>query len=354
MTGPTAIAMAKTGEIRVGISGWTYKPWRGMFYPAALRQKDELAFAAGKFRTIEINGTFYGLQRPESFARWRDDTPEDFVFSVKAPRFITHIRGLRDVEAPIANFMASGLLALGPKLGPVLWQFPPRMTFNAALFEPFLALLPHDTTAAAALAQKHDARMDGRDFIEIGGARKVQHAVEIRHESFAVPEFTRLARRYGVAVVCADSLEWPRILEVTADFVYCRLHGSGQLYASGYDAKALGFWARHAQRWADSHDVFIYFDNDMKVKAPENALALARRLGISRGGEKMAKESKAQERTIEPVMHEAKEGELTTGSGKKVKSRKQAVAIALREAGASIQDTPAKNQRNLGHSKENE
>jgi uncharacterized protein YecE (DUF72 family) len=274
--------MAKTGAIRVGISGWTYKPWRGAFYPPDLRQKDELAYAAGQFRTIEINGTFYGLQRPESFARWRDETPEDFVFSVKAPRFITHIRGLRDVEAPVANFLASGLLALGPKLGPVLWQFPPRMKFDPALFEPFLALLPHDAVAVAALAKTHDARLNGRDFTESGEVRKVRHAVEIRHESFAVPEFTRLLRRYGVAVVCADSVEWPLLMDVTADFVYCRLHGSEQLYVSGYDANGLKFWARHARRWADGGDVFVYFDNDMKLRAPENALALARRLGIGK------------------------------------------------------------------------
>jgi uncharacterized protein YecE (DUF72 family) len=287
----------KTGDIRVGISGWTYKPWRGVFFPEGLRQKDELGFAARQFRTIEINGTFYRLQKPASFARWRDETPADFVFSVKAPRFITHVRRLRDVRAPVANFFASGLLRLGPKLGPVLWQFPPNFRFDAELFEAFLAMLPHETGAAVALAKKHDARMAGRDWVKADGERAVRHAVEVRSESFRDLAFVELLRKYRVALVCADTVKWPRLMDVTAEFCYLRLHGAEELYASGYDEAGLNFWRLHIAAWAAGRepagaervgkaagksaprDVFVYFDNDLKVKAPRDAAALATRLG---------------------------------------------------------------------------
>lgn len=281
------------GVIRIGISGWTYKPWRGVFYPEGLRQKDEMGYAAAQFRSIEINGTFYGLQKPKSFITWRDGTPSNFVFSVKAPRYITHILRLREPEPAIANFLASGLLALGEKLGPILWQFPPSLKFDAELFETFLALLPHDTESAVARAKRHEPRLDGRDFCETDAKRSLRHAVEIRHESFRDPEFIRLLRRHHVALVCADTVEWPRLMDLTADFIYCRLHGSEQLYASGYDAKAIRRWAKRVRAWADGsepadaervlgparprksgRDVFLYFDNDMKVRAPEDAKAL--------------------------------------------------------------------------------
>jgi uncharacterized protein YecE (DUF72 family) len=287
----------KQAEIRIGISGWTYPPWRGVFYPKGLKQKDELPFAARKFRTIEINGTFYGLQRPKSFDSWRDMTPEGFMFSVKAPRFITHIQRLRGVEVSVANFLASGLLRLGPKLGPILWQFPPSLKFDPEIFETFLALLPHDTEHAASLARKHDARVNGRDWCETDHKRKLRHAVEIRHESFRDKNFIALLRRYKTALVCADTVEWPRLMDLTADFIYCRLHGSEQLYASGYDSAALDDWARRLRHWSQGdepedaeraggparprktgREVFLYFDNDMKVKAPANAAALVQRL----------------------------------------------------------------------------
>ncbi|TAK50174.1 MAG: DUF72 domain-containing protein [Xanthobacteraceae bacterium] len=288
--------MTKRGTIRIGISGWTYAPWRGVFYPAKLPHRSELAYAAGHFRAIEINGTFYGLQRPESFARWKDETPDDFVFAVKAPRYITHIRRLKDVEAPVANFLASGLLRLGPKLGPILWQFPPRMMFDHALFDAFLALLPHDTKEAVALARRHDAWLNERDWLESEVEQPCRHAVEIRNDSFCVPEFIALLRRHDVALVCADTVEWPRLMDLTSNFVYCRLHGSGQLYVSGYDDKALDRWAARVRAWADGgepddadrvlepttkrtgRDVFVFFDNDVKVHAPANAAALAERL----------------------------------------------------------------------------
>jgi uncharacterized protein YecE (DUF72 family) len=288
----------KRGEIRVGISGWTYPPWRGVFFPEGVRQKDELAYAARRFRTIEVNGTFYGLQKPESFARWRAETPADFVFSVKAPRFITHVRRLRNVAAPVANFFASGLLKLGPKLGPVLWQFPESFRFDAALFEEFLAMLPHETGEAVALAKRHDAWMVGRAWAKSDFEGPVRHAVEVRGESFRDMAFVDLLRPYRVALVCADAVKWPRLMDVTADFCYLRLHGATALYANGYDDAGLDFWRSNVAAWAAGRepvkaervgkavgraaprDVFVYFDNDLKVKAPRDAAALAKRLGV--------------------------------------------------------------------------
>jgi uncharacterized protein YecE (DUF72 family) len=288
-----ASAMARFGRVRIGISGWTYAPWRGKFYPAKLAHKRELAYASGIFDSIEINGTFYGLQRPESFARWAEETPEDFVFAVKGSRYITHMRRLIEVETPLANFFASGLLRLGPKLGPILWQFPPNFRFEAARFERFFKLLPHDTEAAAHLARRHDKRLEGRAWLETDAPRPLRHAVEIRHASFVAPEFIELLRAYDVALVCADTVEWPRLMDVTADFVYCRLHGSEVLYASGYDETSLGRWAVRVRAWAAGRaprdaervikrsapdkrprDVYVYFDNDMKVRAPADALRL--------------------------------------------------------------------------------
>ena len=232
----------------MGISGWTYPPWRGRFYPKGLRQKDELAYAAGKFRSIEVNGTFYGLQKPQSFQAWAAQVPEDFVFAVKAPRFITHIRRLRDVGTPVANFLASGVLALGARLGPILWQLPPTLKFEAAAIEAFLALLPHDTQAGAAMARRHDARLEGRAWTRTDAQRPLRHAMEVRHDSFRDAAFIDLLRRYGVALVCADTPQWPRLGDVTADFIYARLHGSDQLYASGYTDAAIGAWAARAGR----------------------------------------------------------------------------------------------------------
>ncbi len=281
------------GAIRIGISGWTYPPWRGVFYPPRWPQSKELEYASSRFRAIEINGTFYGLQRPPAFADWAARTPEDFVFSVKAPRYITHILRLRDAETPLANFLASGLLRLGPKLGPILWQFPARFIFDAERMGAFLALLPHDTEQAVVLARRHDARMQGRAWLETDAKRPLRHAVEIRHETFRDPLFIDMLRANRVALVCADTVEWPRLMDVTADFVYCRLHGSEQLYASGYDPPALDAWAARVTAWArgaepedgervsgrspsaEGRDVFVFFDNDAKVRAPADAAALA-------------------------------------------------------------------------------
>ena len=289
--------MSSNGTIRIGISGWTYKPWRGVFYPEGLPQKKELAYAAEHFRAIEINGTFYGLQRPESFGRWREETPEDFVFAIKGSRYITHMLKLRDVETPLANMLASGMLRLGPKLGPILWQFPPRLKFDEDLFDRFLSLLPSDTDQASALARRHDARLDGRDWLKSDVHQPVRHAVEIRHDSFRDPRFIRLLRKHRVALVCADTVEWPLLMDLTSDFVYCRLHGSEILYVSGYDDKALDRWAARIRAWVrgaepedaervmpptprrkSGRDVFVFFDNDAKVRAPADAQALADKL----------------------------------------------------------------------------
>src|ERR1700731_5132200 len=186
--------MSGTGTVRVGISGWTYAPWRGNFYPSGLQHADELSYASRQVETIEINGTFYGLQRPDAFARWYDETPQHFVFAVKGPRFITHIRRLREVETPLANFLASGLLALGPKLGPILWQFPPNFGFNAPLLEEFFQLLPTTTEEAAVLSRRHGERLIGRAYTETDQSRPMRHAIEIRHNSCVAPEFVALLR----------------------------------------------------------------------------------------------------------------------------------------------------------------
>lgn len=293
--------MSGRGVIRIGLSGWTYAPWRGVFYPKGLPHSQELAYAARRFPAIEINGTFYGLQRPDSFARWREATPPGFVFAVKGSRYITQMLKLKNVETPLANFFASGLLRLGPKLGPLLWQFPPRMTFDAERFEAFFALLPRDMRQASALARRHDARLDKRDWLEADVDAPLRHAVEIRHESFRDPAFIRLLRRYAIALVCADTVEWPLLMDLTADFVYCRLHGSEQLYVSGYGPKALAQWAARIEVWAEGgepgdairvlppakarapgRDVYVFFDNDAKARAPVDAAALIKRLKLDR------------------------------------------------------------------------
>lgn len=269
-------------DVRVGISGWRYPSWRGAFYPAGLPQRRELEHVARRLRTVEINGSFYSLQRPEWYRRWADQTPEDFLFAVKGGRFVTHLKRLRGVETPLANFFASGVLALGGRLGPVLWQLPPTVAFDPELVETFLALLPRDTTAAAALAARHDDRLKAPPWLEVTDRRPLRHALEVRHESFRDPAFAALARRHGVAVVVADTAgRWPMLDEPTADLVYVRLHGDAELYTSGYEGPALDRWAERVRGWAASgRDVVVYFDNDALGRAPFDAVALAERLGV--------------------------------------------------------------------------
>jgi len=290
--------------VRIGISGWRYEPWRGVYYPKGLAQHRELWYSSRQLPTIEINGTFYSLQRPECFAAWHADTPDDFVFAVKGSRFITHMKKLRDVEVPLANFFASGIFNLRGKLGPFLWQFPPNFTFNREKIEAFFEILPRDMEAALALARRRDARLKGRARLAIDANRKLRHCMEIRHESFRDPAFVRLLRKHRIGLVVADTAgKWPLLEDVTSDFVYVRLHGDEELYASGYSDAALDMWAARIKAWSEGteppdarracpglaaraaargRDVYVYFDNDMKVHAPFDAKSLMMKLGLVR------------------------------------------------------------------------
>ncbi|MBK4989412.1 DUF72 domain-containing protein [Pseudomonas sp. S36] len=287
-------------DVRIGISGWRYGPWRKDFYPQGLRQDDELAFASRAVNTIEINGSFYSLQTPERYLGWAQATPDDFVFSVKAPRYITHVRRLKDIKEPLANFFASGPLMLGDKLGPFLWQFPPNMQFDQARFAEFFQLLPHDRAAARRCVKNCSERLKGNGGAEITGNTPLRHAVEVRHDSFMCDAFVDLLRAHNLALVVADSAgKWPYAEDLTADFVYMRLHGDVELYSSGYTVAALRRWKHRIERWtkgdqADdarlivpgppprkaSRDVYCYFDNDQKVHAPYDARRLLEKLHL--------------------------------------------------------------------------
>ena len=272
--------------IRVGIAGWTYAGWRGEFYPPGLVHRLELAYAAERFRSIEINGSFYSLQRPSSYLAWREQVPPGLVFAVKGGRFITHMKKLAGVETALANFFASGMLALGPALGPVLWQLPPTLGFEADRMRTFFDLLPRTTTAAAELATHHDDKLSGdRVWAKTDADRPLRHALEVRHDSFCSEEAVQLLAEHDVALVVADTAgRWPLLERVTSDFMYVRLHGDKELYVSGYSAEALDSWAARIRGWADQGlDVFAYFDNDVKVHAPYDALALMDRLGLTVG-----------------------------------------------------------------------
>lgn len=266
-----------SADIRVGIGGWTYEPWRGAFYPTGLAQKRELEFASRKLNSIEINGTFYGTQRATSFEKWHDETPENFVFSLKAPRFATHRRVLSEAGDSIERFFASGVLALKDKLGPINWQFAPTKQFDAEDFDAFLRLLPK--------------KVEGR---------AIRHAVEVRHESFRHPEFVSLLREHGVAVVVAGDSDYPQIADVTGPFVYARIMGTVETEALGYSDQALSAWASRAKTWAAGkapdgletvapsidkptpRDVYLYVISGYKVHNPAAAMALIERIGGER------------------------------------------------------------------------
>lgn len=270
--------------VRIGISGWRYRGWRGDFYPNGLVQREELTYAAQRFRSIEINGSFYSLQRPSSYALWSEQTPDDFEFAVKGGRFITHFKKLVGVESALANFFASGVLALGPKLGPVLWQLPARATFDADRLAAFFAQLPRTTIAAAELAAHHDDKLDpDRALTWASADLPVRHALEGRHWTFGTDEALALLRAYDIACVSSDAGDkWPRFDEVTSDFSYVRLHGAEELYVSGYPDQTLDSWADKVRGWSSAGaDVYVYFDNDAKVHAPYDALKLMDRLGLS-------------------------------------------------------------------------
>ncbi|QGQ17997.1 DUF72 domain-containing protein [Cellulomonas sp. JZ18] len=287
-----------TGDVRIGISGWRYAPWRGVFYPPGLAQRRELEFASRQMRSVEINGSFYSLQRPDSYRAWRAETPDDFVFSVKGPRFVTHMKKLAGVETPLANFFASGVLALGDRMGPLLWQLPPNLGFDADRLARFFDLLPRSTAAAARLAEQHDDKVpEGRALTETDADRPLRHVLEVRHGTFVTPAFPALLRAHDVGLVVADTAgRWPHLEDLTSDVVYVRLHGESELYVSGYDDDSLDRWAAKVRAWSTGapppdgprvappaadrpRDVYVYFDNDVKVRAPFDAMALAARLG---------------------------------------------------------------------------
>ena len=293
----------ETARIRIGISGWRYTPWRGVFYPDNLPQRLELWYASRVLPSIEINGSFYSMQRPEYYAQWRDETPEDFVFAVKGPRFITHMKKLRDVETPLANFLASGVFNLRNKFGPILWQFPPQFPYDRERMGRFFALLPHDFATALRVARRRDHRLKGRACLSIDENRPIRHAVEIRHESYLTESFVDLLREHNIALVVAETArKWPMTHDVTADFIYMRLHGDKKLYISGYSDKALERWAARIKAWTvgrepldtqkvspvkaptKPRDVYCYFDNtDVKLRAPVDAQTLMRKLDMQPG-----------------------------------------------------------------------
>ena len=265
------------GLTRVGVGGWTFEPWRGVFYPADLPKTRELEYASRKLTSIEINGTYYRLQKPETFAKWRDETPDDFVFAVKGGRHATNRAVLAEAGESIERFFASGVLLLGDKLGPINWQFAATKKFDPEDFGAFLALLP--------------------DSIE---GREIRHAVEVRHDSFKTPDFIELARRRGVAVVVAGDSEFPLISDVTAPFVYARIMGANKTHELGYAPAALDVWAGRARIWAaggspadlpliapapnskSARDVFLYAISGFKERNPATALALIERLSPSK------------------------------------------------------------------------
>jgi len=290
-------------EVRIGISGWNYAPWRGVFYPKGLKHAEELAYVSGAFSTVEVNGTFYSLQRPTTFQKWYEQTPPGFLFAVKGSRYITHLLRLREVEPAIANFFASGVLCLREKLGPILWQLPPQTRYDPERLARFFELLPRTLGEAARVARKHDERVAGRSAVSVPGAlasQPLRYALEVRHESFCNREYIRLLRRHDIANCVADSAgRYPSIGDVTSDFVYVRLHGSTELYYSEYSARELTEWAARIRAWTSgkvprtperidrsarprlARAVFVYFDNDAKVKAPFDAQNIMKLLAKS-------------------------------------------------------------------------
>jgi uncharacterized protein YecE (DUF72 family) len=282
-------------ELRIGISGWTYANWRGVFYPKGLVQRRELEFASRQMNSVEINGTFYSLQRPASYRKWHDATPDDFVFSIKGSKYITHRKGLKDIRQPLANFFASGLLALGSKLGPILWQFPPWFRYDRDKVKTFLELLPQTSYQAAELALEHNLKQKHWTLLEPVAKTKLRYAFEVRHDSFMNEDFVKLLRKYNAAVCFADTAgKWPYAEDLTSDIVYIRLHGAELLYTSGYTEDQLQHWADRIRQWSAGEQpqdarllasnvykpgkprsVYVYFDNDIEVHAPFDAIRLA-------------------------------------------------------------------------------
>jgi uncharacterized protein YecE (DUF72 family) len=269
------------GSIHVGVSGWSYDGWRGDFYPADLPRRRWLGYVAERMTSVELNGSFYSLQRPSTYRAIVEQTPAGFPVAVKGGRFVTHLKRLRDVEVPLANFFASGVLLLGDRLGPVLWQLPRTLAYDAELVESFLALLPRDHEAAADLAARHDDKLaEGRAVTEAKVSRPLRHVLEPRHPSFGASDAVAHLRGHDVALVLSDSPgAWPCFDEDTTDLRYVRLHGRTELYASGYAPPSLDTWAARLQTWEDAgRDCFVYFDNDARGRAPHDAVSLLDRL----------------------------------------------------------------------------
>ena len=289
--------------IYIGISGWRYAPWRGTFYPKGWPQRRELEFASRVLSSIELNGSFYGLQTPASYSRWYAETPPGFIFSIKGSRTITHEHRLQNVNEPLADFFASGLFSLKEKLGPILWQLPPSLPYDHKTLESFLKLLPRNHTESLDLSRRTRALKtdEGQAGMEINYS--LRHCLEVRHPSFLQESFVDLLRKHRVGLVIADTAgKWPYFEDLTADFVYIRLHGDGKLYSSGYTEVALGHWATRIRAWSegrtpvDSHsistqppppaasrNVYCYFNNSVKVKSPFNARQLIKKLGLEIG-----------------------------------------------------------------------
>lgn len=284
----------------VGVSGWSYKSWRGRFYPDELPTKRELVYLSERFNAVEVNGTFYSLQRPDTFRKWHESTPSDFLFAVKGSRFITHAKKLLDVREALANFFAQGVLLLREKLGPLLWQLPGNLRFDAERTASFLELLPRNTEEASRLATRHDERVEGRSWTRTDRRRRLRHVLEVRDPRWFCPELVRLLRRHGAALAFSHSGSWPYTEELTAGFVYARLHGEPQTYASRYGKKELDRWARRLSAWRSgdepsdaaritdrkpprrkSRDVYVFFDNDAEGHAPFDAERLAERIGLN-------------------------------------------------------------------------
>lgn len=273
------------GHVRTGTAGWVFAPWRGTFYPEGLPQKNELAYASSRLGTIEINATFRATQKPDSFAKWAGQAREGFVFSIKGPQLITHIKRLKNCTQEIANFFASGPLALGPKLGPFVWQLPPHLSYNRDVLTGFLELLPRTPEQYVALASTADGRLKTPPYLSTEGVGSIRHAIEMRNASFDVPEVNQLLGQFNVARVIADTAENPS-RDLTADFAYCRLQGPPRGDGEGYHIGDLAEWAMTAQHWADSgKDVFAYFVHEDKLHAPANAIALRKALKITLPGD---------------------------------------------------------------------
>jgi uncharacterized protein YecE (DUF72 family) len=271
------------GELRVGVSGWAYREWKEVFYPKGLARREELAYASAHVNSLEINGTFYSLQTPKTFEKWFDDTPDDFVFALKGSKFITHQKKLLDSEIPLANYFASGVLLLGKKLGPILWQFAPWYRFDRDRILEFLSLLPRETKAAVALAKKNTIKNDARKSTTHVNNAQLRYAFEPRHESFFTGEFAELLRDHHAAMAISDTGgKFPYSESLTSDLVYVRLHGD-ELYKSDYRDSELKEWSKRIKKWRGNKavsDIYVYFDNTIEGHAIQNAIHLTKQLGI--------------------------------------------------------------------------